>query len=95
VLVWLVAHLEKHLAGEDNLVAATLERVTEQGFRDSGVVHVGGVEEIDAGIEAASDDLVRARLIEGFAQGHGTEAEAEDLKIGVRQFPSFETHMGQ
>ncbi len=83
VLVRRVAHLEEDFAGQDDLVAAALERVAEQRFRDTRVVHVGGVEEVDAGVEAAVDDLVGARLIERLAEGHGAEAEAGDVEVGV------------
>ena len=83
VLVGFVAHLEENLAGEDDLVATSLERRAEQGFRDARVVHVGGVEEVDAGVDTAIDDLVRARLIERLAQRHGAEAEAGDVEVGV------------
>jgi hypothetical protein len=85
VLVGCVAHLEEDLAGENKVAAATLERVAEQGLGDSGVVYVGGVEEVDAGFDAAVDELVGARLVERLAERHGAETEAGNGEVGVEE----------
>ena len=89
MLVGLFAHLEEDFAGEDDFVAPALERRAEQGLCDSRVVHIGGVEEVDAGVDAAIDHLVRARLIERLAQRHGAKAQAGDGEVGVEESATF------
>ena len=56
LLVSRVAHLEPHFAGEHNLVALTPSGRFQQRFGDAVLVHVGGVDEINAGFETAIDD---------------------------------------
>src|SRR6516164_9006660 len=72
LLVERVARLVEDLTGEYDLVTSALESVAEQGLRDSSVVHVGGVEEVDSGIEASADDLVRTRLVKWLSERHGS-----------------------
>ena len=89
LLIGRVAHLVEDLTGEDDLVTSALERVAEQGLRHSSVVHVGGVEEVDSGIEASADDLVRTRLVKRLAERHGSKTEAGNGEVGVVQRAAF------
>ena len=52
-----VAHRAVHLGREDDVVAAAGERLADDLLRLAGGVHVGGVDEVDAGVERGVDDL--------------------------------------
>ncbi len=92
LLVGLVADFESHLAGDDQLVAPALDGLAEHGFGHASLVHVGGVEEVDAGFDAAVDQFGRAGLIERFAEGHSAEAETRDVEVGVGESAEFDAH---
>ena len=54
------AHHAVHLGGEDDVVAlaVALERLAGDLLAAAAAVDVGGVEEVDAGVEGAVDDVV-------------------------------------
>src|SRR6516162_6676871 len=87
-----VAHFVKHLAGNYDLVALALKCFAKHSFRDPGVVQVRSIKEVDAGIEAALNDLVRARLVERLAQCHRAETETGDSEVGVVQRALLSAH---
>ncbi len=76
LLIGLFAHLEEHLAGDDELVALAFDGMTQHGFGDAKLIHVRGVEEVDARLDAAIYQLRRAGLIQRLAEGHGAETVA-------------------
>jgi hypothetical protein len=49
-------------------------------LRGAGRVHVGGIDEIDAGIEGERDHLARRRLVGTIAERHGAEAQRRDIR---------------
>ena len=76
-LVGVVAHRSPELRGQDDVVAAALERLADDLLGLAGRVDVGGVDEVDAGIEGAVDDADRVVVV-GVAPGaehHRAEAE--------------------
>jgi hypothetical protein len=74
------------------------ESVAKHRFRLAGRIDVGGIDEIDAGIEGSIDDLIDRRLIEAAnhlplsalsAKRHGAETELRDEDAGVRELSEF------
>jgi hypothetical protein len=77
------ANTAEDLGGNDNVFASDvqiLERLSERPFAFAFGVNVGGVEEIDTGLDRGLDEFIRARLVNradgfpdtlGAAEGHG------------------------
>src|SRR5207253_2380110 len=61
--VWVVAHREAHLGGEDNVIAAALEGLADDLFRFAAGVGVGGVDEVDSSVQRAVDDADRIVVV--------------------------------
>jgi hypothetical protein len=76
-LVGVLAHRAVHLGGEHHVVAAAPgQRLADDHLRLAARVDVGGVHEVDAGVERAVDDpdrLVVVALAPG-AEHHGPQA---------------------
>jgi hypothetical protein len=74
------------LGGQDHVVAAPAgQRLADDLLGLAARVDVGGVDEVDAGVERAVDDLDRP-IVVGLAPGaehHRAEAEGADLHPGV------------
>jgi hypothetical protein len=66
--VGVVAHRHEELGGEHDVVAASLERLADDLLRLAGRVDIGGVDEVDAGVERAVDDADRVVVV-GVAPG--------------------------
>src|SRR5690606_25426057 len=90
-LVWVLAHLAMHLGGDHHLVARhaeMLQRPAGDLLADAQRIDVGGVEEIDAGVERRLDERAGLGLVEHPVApalrpvGHHAEAEAGDLEAG-------------
>ena len=76
-LVGVLAHRHAELGGQHDVVAAALERLADDLLRLAGRVDVGGVDEVDAGVQRAVDDADRVVVV-GVAPGaehHRAEAE--------------------
>ena len=77
-----------HLGGEHDVVAAAAgERLADDLLRLAARVDVGGVDEVDAGVEGRVDDrdaLVVVRVAPG-AEHHRPEAERGDLDAGAAE----------
>jgi hypothetical protein len=72
-----VAHRHEELRGQDDVVAAAFERLADDLLGFAGGVDVGGVEEVDSGVERPVDDADRVVVV-GVAPGaehHRAEAE--------------------
>ena len=81
-------HGEAALRGEDHVVAPTaVERLGDDLLALAGRVDVGGVDEVDAGVEGAVDDgdAVVVVPVAELAEHHGAEAQARDLHPGVAE----------
>jgi hypothetical protein len=75
--VRILTHRAEHLGGEHDVVATAFERLADDLLGLTGGVDVGGVDEVDAGVEGAVDDADRVVVI-GIAPGaehHRAEAE--------------------
>jgi len=60
----------------------------------AGVVHVRGIEKVDAAVERAADDAVDFALLElpdlgedaaRIAEGHGAETQLRDQQAGIAE----------
>ena len=82
-LVGVVAHRAVDLGGQHDVVApAAGQRLADDLLGLAARVHVGGVDEVDAGVERAMDDA-DALVVVGVAPGaehHRAEAERADLR---------------
>lgn len=86
-MIPLIAHRPKGLGGQHDVVPSTGNRPTDQHLRLPLAVDVGGVEDIDAGIERGIDDrgcLVLGGVAER-AEVHGAQREGADLDSGTTQ----------
>jgi len=52
-------------------------------------IHLGGVNEVDAGIQRPVHDGVRVGLIDLFAKSHGAKANGRDMQIGLTELDEF------
>src|SRR5439155_2404042 len=85
--VAVVADRHGELGGGNPVVAAAFERLADDLFGLAGGVDVGGVDEVDAGVERGVDDADRLVVV-GLAPGaehHGAEAQLADRDAGASQ----------
>jgi len=75
--VGVLAHRTPELRGQHDVVAAASERLPNDLLRLAGGVDVGGVDEIDPGVERAVDDADRVVVVgvPPGAEHHRAEAE--------------------
>ena len=85
------------LGGDDDFVAGDVEvfeGLAEGLFALALGVDVGGVEEVDAGVDGGLDELVGSGLVDGAdgseeagaaVEGHGAETERRDEEAGVAE----------
>src|SRR3546814_8662706 len=88
-IVRAITHAQRGLGRHDHPVAPALDRRAEDRLRSAVGIHVGGIEEIDARVEADVDDASRlfdvgvapgAEQRSLAAEGTGAEAEREYLQ---------------
>src|ERR1700683_2018684 len=91
-----VAHRSVDLCGDDHLLAAapTLREPSADDLLGDALaflpsVDVGGVEEVEAGIERRVHDLVRCRLVGLRTEVHGAEAQTADGQTGTTEMRVF------
>ena len=85
--VGVLAHRHEELGREHDVVAPVLQRLPDDLLRLTGGVHVGGVDEVDAGVEGGVDDADRVVviLVAPGAEHHRAEAELRDLDAGASE----------
>ena len=86
-MVRVVVHRHGHLRRQHDVVAAALERLADDLLGLAGGVDVGGVDEVDPGVQRAVDDADRVVVV-GVAPGaehHRAEAELRDLDAGASE----------
>ena len=76
-----LAHLEVHLRGEYDVVAAATERLTDDLFGLTVGVHVGGVDEVDALVEGGVDDAGTVVVVGVADRAEHHRAEAMDTHL--------------
>src|SRR3546814_10055223 len=79
-IVRAIAHAQRGLGRHDHPVASALDRRAEDRLRSAVGIHVGGIEEIDAGVEADVDDASRlfdAGVAPGAEQRRSEEQTSE------------------
>ncbi len=91
------AGLAEHLGGDDDVLARhlqVLQRLPGELLRHAARVHVGRVDEVDAGVERLADEPVGVALAHvadlspdavGAAEGHGAEAQLGDEQAGAAE----------
>ena len=91
-------HPAAHLRRQHDVVPPPRDRLADHRLRLAGRVDVGGVDEVDAGVERAVHDAVGAGLIEAAdhfpdlpaaAEGHRAQAQLRDEHAGVGQWSNF------
>lgn len=82
--------VEVDLGGQNNLVAGDVFKRPAQVFFAGPVgVDVGGVKEVNSGVEGVVDDAIARLFIQGLgvggavAKAHAAQAEFRDLNVGV------------
>jgi len=99
-VVDLGAHASPHFGGKHHLVSFALERFPQDLLRLAIGIDVGGIEEIDPGIEGHVDQTLRSRLIEAAdlfpiplsAKAHRPQAQFRDEQTGFTQLTVFHCH---
>jgi len=87
-----LAHRVVKLRRQHHVVAATAgERPANDLLGLACAIDVGGVDEVDAGVQRRVDDLDRLVVVgvAPRAEHHGAEAEAADLNAGAPERPKF------
>jgi len=79
-VVGAVAHRHARLCGDEDAVAASLERLADELLGQAGRVDVGGVDQVDARVEAAVDLAAGAGEI-------GVAGVGEDTATAKRHRP--------
>jgi polysaccharide pyruvyl transferase WcaK-like protein len=76
-----LAHREVHLGGENNVVAAALQRLADDLLALAGGVHISGVDEVDALVQGGVDDPDAVGMIRvaDCTKHHRAEAMHADL----------------
>ena len=59
-----VAHRQTHLGRQYDILADSLQRMTDQGFALAATVDIGGVDEVNALVQSKLDHLTRGVLIQ-------------------------------
>ncbi len=78
-----VVHRHGKLCGENDVLAPLTKDLSEAGFRSASLaIDVGGVEQRDAEIDGAMDDLARRFEIDAAAEVIAAEANAADAQAG-------------
>ena len=92
-----LAHLAVHLGGHDHVLARHLQVL--QGLAGdllgaAGRVHVGGVDEVDAGVQRLADQRLGLALLQradgaphagAVTEGHGAQAKLGDEQAGAAE----------
>ena len=87
-LVRVIAHRPIDLGREHDVVAAALERLADDHLGLTGRVAVGGVHEVDPGIQRLVDDadaVVVVRITNGGSEHHRAEGIRADADTGVAE----------
>ena len=89
--VGIVTHRAPELRGQHDVVAAALQGLADDLLRLAGGVDVGGVDEVDPGIQRAVDDADRVVVVgvAPCAEHHRAEAELRDLDAGASERAVF------
>ncbi len=77
---WVVVDRGDELGRDDHLFAPAGERFAEVLLRARPAVHVGGVEEVDPGVEGGVDDRGAALLVDAHPEVVTAQADQGDLE---------------
>jgi hypothetical protein len=85
--VRVLAHRHRDLRRQDDVVTATLERLADDLLRLAAGVDVGGVDDVDPGVERPVDDAHRLVVVGGppGAEHHRAEGERGDGDAGAAE----------
>ena len=91
-----VAHRKARLGGEKHVGALLAERLADDLLRRAGGIDVGGVDQVDAGVEADGDLTLGFgeadrpdRAVLGPAERHRAHGHRRNLEAGAPQKPVF------
>jgi hypothetical protein len=86
-VVRIVVERHEELRGEHDVITAPLERLADDGLRLAVREHVGGVDEVDTGVERPVNDLDALAVVLGtpVAEHHRAQAQLADLDTGAAQ----------
>ena len=90
LLVRILAHRPVHLGGQHDVVAPAFQCLADDLLRLAAAISVGGVDEVDAGVQGFMDDA-DAVVVVGIAQSaehHRAQAIGADFDPG---FPERDT----
>ena len=95
LLVWILAHRPVHLGGQHDGVASTFQRLADDLLRLALAVSIGGIDEVDAGIQGLVDDAGAVVVIGvgDAAEHHRAEAVGADLDSGPAQGANLHTRL--
>ena len=90
-VIGLVAHREAHLGRDQHLVTVSSESLAENLLRQPVRVHVGGVDQVDAGVSCKADlpasaldvDVAHGACPSRPAEAHRAERDGRDTQSGV------------
>jgi len=93
-VVRFVAHRHEELGGQDDAVTAPGEGVADDAFGLAGGVDVGGVDEVDAGVQSLEDDADRVSFvgISPRAEQHRAQAQGADRYAGQTEVSVLHGH---
>ena len=82
-----IVHRHEELRREHDVVATTLQGLTDDLLRHAAGVDVGGVDEVDPGVEGVVDDAdgVGAVVVAPGAEHHRAQAQRADRDTGPSQ----------
>ena len=76
----LIAGAQAELRRDDGVLAARAERLSEKALAFGPAVHVGGVEEIDAGVERGVHHIGRSLLVDRHAEVVAADSDDGDVQ---------------
>jgi hypothetical protein len=90
-VVGVIAHRHVRLGGQDDVVTAPGQCLADDLLGFAGGVHVGGVDEVDAGIQRTMNDCCAFGVVLGapVTEHHGAQAQLADLGAGASQRSQF------
>jgi hypothetical protein len=92
-MVGVVVERHEELGGQHDVVTPALERLSDDDLGFAARIHVGGVHEIDAGVQGAVDDADALVVILGapVTEHHGAQAEFAHRYAGPAERSVFHT----
>ncbi len=90
-IIWQVTHAPKHLGRQDDPVAQIVlfQKISGNSLAFPFVVHIGGIEKIDASVHSLLHDCKRLRFIRRTAEVHRSQTQRRDHHARATQLSVF------